>query len=212
MTRARSFGKTARRKLQQRAGAISLGLILGLGLFVAMPAQAQGNVDDPEIFWRENDVPPAPALRTARVVQIDMPIYSEVMVGVDVDSIQVSSKDGVVRYVTLIQGRDGSLSAYYQGVHCNTFQGRTYARYRFDQQTPGWESVDEPWQELKEKKSRYARAVAQAGACEHYVAAPNTEQARRLYARNAKWRGAQVQLAPQAPVAAAASASASDAR
>ncbi|MDO4769602.1 MAG: CNP1-like family protein [Brachymonas sp.] len=161
------------------------------GAALAGAVQAQATVDDPEVLWREHNVPPAPALSTAHMVQIDMPVYSEVTVGVDVNSIQVNSQDGVVRYVTLVQGRDGAVSAYYQGVHCNTFQGRTYARYRFDAPTPGWENVDEPWQDLKEKKSRYARLVAQAGACENYVPAPNTQQARRLYARNAKWQGVQ---------------------
>ncbi len=171
------------------------------GMALAVSAQAQPGSNDADIFWKESDVPPAPAVSTAHAVQIDMPIYSEVMVGVDVNSITVSSKDGVVRYVTFVQGRNGVLSAYYQGVHCKTFHGRTYARYHADQPSPGWESVDEPWQDLKEKKSRYARAVAQAGACEHYVPAPNTEQARRIYARNAKWQGVQI-----VPTAAAASA------
>lgn len=183
-------------------------LTLLAGTALAGAVQAQATVDDPEILWREHDVPPAPALSTTHMVQIDMPVYSEVMVGVDVNSIQVNSQDGVVRYVTLVQGRDGAVSAYYQGVHCNTFQGRTYARYRFDAPTPGWENVDEPWQDLKEKKSRYARLVAQAGACENYVPAPNTQQARRLYARNAKWQGVQwpvpsaASAAPAQPAAA----------
>ncbi|MDO4796168.1 MAG: CNP1-like family protein [Brachymonas sp.] len=175
------------------------------GVALAGAVQAQPTVDDPAILWREHDVPPAPALSTAHMVQIDMPLYSEVRVGVDLNSIQVNSQEGVVRYVTLVQGRDGALSAYYQGVHCNSFQGRTYARYRFDAPTPGWENVDEPWQELKEKKSHYARLVAQAGACENYVPAPNTQQARRLYARNAKWQGVQWP-APSASVVPAASA------
>lgn len=173
----------------------TVALLAGVALAglasLAGAVQAQPTVDDPEILWREHNVPPAPALSTAHMVQIDMPVYSDVRVGVDVNSIQVNSQEGVVRYVTLVQGRDGALSAYYQGVHCNTFHGRSYARYRFDAPTPGWENVDEPWQDLKEKKSRYARLVAQAGACENYVPAPNTEQARRIYARNAKWRGVQ---------------------
>lgn len=67
------------------------------------------------------------------------------------------------------------LSAYYQGVHCKTFQGRTYARYQFDASSPGWKNIDEQWQDLK-KKSRYARAVAQAGACENMCPAPNTKR------------------------------------
>lgn len=134
------------------------------------------------------------------MVRIDMPIYSDVMVGVDVDSVTVSEKDGVVRYVALVQGRDEAWSAYYRGVHCKSFQGRTYARYRSDPDAQGWENVDDTWQDLKEMRSRVPRAIAQAGACENSVAAPNTVQARRAYARNSKWRGVTFQghAAPQA--------------
>ena len=170
-----------------------LGAAAVLLLALAWPTQAQPIREEPDIVWRESDVPPAPAFSSARMVHIDMPIYSEVLVGVDVDTVSVSSKDGVVRYVTVIQGRDGALSAYYQGVHCNSFHGRTYARYHFDREPAGWENIEESWQDLKEKKSRYARAAAQSGACENFVAAPNTKQAQRAYARSAKWRGLPVQ-------------------
>ena len=182
----------------QRGHFHAAGPLLGvaallLGLATAWPVQAQPNREEPEITWRESNVPPAPAFSNARMVHIDMPIYSEIQVGVDVNTVRVSSKDGVVRYVTVVQGRDGAMAAYYQGVHCNSFQGRTYARYHFESQPPRWENVEESWHDLKEKKSRYARAVAQSGACENYVAAPNTAQAQRAYLRNTKWRGASVQ-------------------
>lgn len=102
MTHRNLFGHAAWRSLA--CAAVWLA-----GLAGVVPAQAQLFSTEEDIFWRESDVPPAPALSTARAVRIDMPIYSDVMVGVDVDSIQVSSADGVVRYVTFVQGRDGHL-------------------------------------------------------------------------------------------------------
>ena len=173
-----------------RCGRWALAPTLLATLMLALPVAAQPGAEDPEIVWREGEVAPPPAWSTARMVRIDMPIYSEVMVGVDVDSVTVGGKDGVVRYVAVVQGRGGAGSAYYQGVHCKSFQGRTYARYRFDRDPPGWENVDEAWQDLKDMKSRTARAIAQAGACENFVPAASTVQARRAYARNPKWSGA----------------------
>lgn len=174
--------------------------LLATAMMLALPAAAQPSVADMDPAWREGEVPPPPAWSTARMVRIDMPIYSGVMVGVDVDSVTVGAKDGVVRYVALVQGRDDAWSAYYQGVYCKSFQGRTYARYRSDLGAQGWENVDDAWQDLKEMRSRVPRAIAQAGACENSVAAPNTAQARRAYARNPKWSGVtfQGQAAPQA--------------
>lgn len=157
-------------------------------------AMAQGFLTDRDYSnWQEGEVPPPPALSTANMVRIEVPAYSEMQVGLDVNSVHVSHKDGVVRYVTLLQGRGGAVAAYYQGVHCNRFVGKTYARYRFDTDPPAWETVQEDWIDLREKKSSFANAIARAGACENSVAAASTRDARRAYRRNAKWRGVQVQ-------------------
>ena len=186
--------------MKSRSGMRTGRWTLLAALTLALPAVAQPSIADVDLAWREGEVPPPPAWSTARMVRIDMPTYSGVMVGVDVDSVTVGAKDGVVRYVALVQGRDDAWSAYYQGVHCKSFQGRTYARYRSDPGAQGWENVDGAWQDLKEIRSRVPRAIAQAGACENSVAAPNTAQARRAYARNSKWSGVtfQGQSAPQA--------------
>lgn len=152
-------------------------------------AQAQLVDEDPELYWREGKIPQAPDLMAKRLVRIEMPVFSSMTVGVDVDSVEVSKRDGVVRYVAILQGRNGMLSAYYQGVHCNSFTGRTYARYIFDEPNMGWQTVEEDWQDLRENKSFYARSIVRSGACENSVPASNTAQARRNYARNnSKWR------------------------
>ncbi len=144
---------------------------------------------DPDLHWREGQVPEPPPLTAKRLVRIDMPVFSSITVGVDVDTVQVNKHDGVVRYVTILQGRNGKLSAYYQGVHCNSFTGRTYARYVFDGPDTGWHKIEEEWQDLKQNKSFYARAIASSGACENSVPASNTARARRDYLRNnSKWK------------------------
>lgn len=152
-------------------------------------AQAQLFSDAADTHWREGEVPQPPALSSKNMVQIDMPSYSSLLVGVDIDSVSVTPHDGVVRYVTVLQGADGSLSAYYQGVHCANYTGRTYARYRFDANPPAWENIDAEWQELRESKARYANAAARAGACENFVPASDTATAKRNYAKNSKWTG-----------------------
>lgn len=156
----------------------------------AMPyATAQVVNEDPDLYWREGEIPPAPALTAQRMVRIEMPVFSSMTVGVDVDSVQVDKSEGIVRYVAVLQGRDGNVKAYYQGVHCNSFTGRTYARYNFDAANMGWQTVEEEWQDLRANKSFYARSIAKSGACENSVAASNTAQAQRKYARNnRKWR------------------------
>ena len=160
-----------------------------VGCVLAGTSHAQSVPDEPDTVWRESQVPAPPALSTARMVQIDMPVYSNILVGVDVDSVSVTPRDGVVRYVAVLQGRDGSISAYYQGIHCKGFEGRTYARYRFDANPPGWENIDESWHDLRETKSRYARAIAQSGACENSIAPANTVIAQRNFAKNSRWPG-----------------------
>lgn len=168
---------------------ISRCVMTGLALASAPYVAAQVVDADPDLYWRENKVPPAPALTAKRMVRIEMPVFSSMTVGVDVDTVQVSKRDGVVRYVAVLQGRNGMLSAYYQGVHCNSFTGRTYARYVFDEPNVGWQTVEQDWQDLTLNKSFYARSIAKSGACENSVPASNTAQAQRAYARNnRKWR------------------------
>lgn len=163
-------------------------ILTGLGLGIAPFSLAQVVDADPELYWRESETPQAPAFTAKRMVRIEMPIFSSMKIGVDIDSVTVSKRDGVVRYVAVLQGRNGMLSAYYQGVHCNSFTGRTYARYMFDEPNIGWQAVEEEWQDLRDNKSFYARSIAQSGACENSVPASNTAQAKRNYIRNnSKW-------------------------
>lgn len=144
-------------------------------------------VDDDRAEWREGEIPDPPALNTKAMVQVDMPSYSSMKVGVDLDSLQISRPDGVVRYVTLLQGPDGSRSAYYQGLRCNSFETRTYARYRFADPA-GWEKVSSEWHDLRDARSRYANALAKAGLCENTAPPISVQSVKRVFGRNPMWK------------------------
>lgn len=122
------------------------------------------------------------------MVQIDMPSYSSLLVGVDIDSVSVTPTMAWCATLPCCKALMARFSAYYQGVHCANYTGHTYARYRFDANPPAWENIDAEWQELR-NKARYANAAARAGACENFVPASDTATAKRNYAKNSKWTG-----------------------
>ena len=127
-------------------------------------------------------MPPAPALSTRHLADIAMPEFSALRTSVDLDSVEVAP-DGIVRYVVLMQGSDGSgsRSAYYQGINCNAFAVRTYARYDFNATPPGWEAVDTDWADLHDRQSnRQARAIASSGLCTGLTPPTSSRDARRI--------------------------------
>ena len=91
--------------------------LLALGLLVGTASQAQISLwgggpkeEQPEILKekkQESAVPPAPALSTRHLADIAMPEFSALRTSVDLDSVEVAP-DGIVRYVVLMQGSDGS--------------------------------------------------------------------------------------------------------
>lgn len=166
--------------------------LLALGLLVSTASQAQISLwgggpkeEQPEILKekkQESAVPPAPALSTRHLADIAMPEFSALRTSVDLDSVEVAP-DGIVRYVVLMQGSDGSgsRSAYYQGINCNAFAVRTYARYDFNATPPGWEAVDTDWADLHDRQSnRQARAIASSGLCTGLTPPTSSRDARRI--------------------------------
>jgi len=166
--------------------------LLALGLLASTASQAQIQLwgggpkeDQPEILketTQESPVPPAPALSTRKLVDIEMPGFSAMRTSVDLDSVEVAP-DGIVRYVVLMQGRDGaaSRSAYYQGINCTTFAVRTYARYDFNPTPPGWENVETDWTSLHDRQTnRQARAIASSGLCTGLTPPTSSRDARRI--------------------------------
>lgn len=133
-------------------------LLLGLALS-ASTAFAQLVELDPD--WREEAVPPPPAVRSEGLIPLEIP-GSTLRFGVDPATIAIGS-DRIVRYVVVASGSSGAINALYEGIRCNTGEFKVYARY-----TPGgWTATpDTPWRSLREPPiSRHSLTVARNGAC-----------------------------------------------
>ncbi len=126
---------------------------------------------DPD--WRELDAPPPPALKTERLIAIDMPL-SLLRFGVDPASVSLSS-DGIVRYVVVAASSSGAINASYEGVRCATGQFKVYARHNPDS---GWVRAQGEWRSLQDPAlaSRHSLEIARNGACMGRGTAPTAAQ------------------------------------
>ncbi|AMO22145.1 hypothetical protein GCM10027034_24460 [Ramlibacter solisilvae] len=125
----------------------------------AFAASAQLNPSDPD--WREAAPPPPPALRTDKLVGVDLS-GSALRFGVDPDSVTVGS-DRVVRYVVVATSTSGAVNAMYEGIRCDRALYRVYARH-----TPGagWTPAQDDWRPIHEvAAARHTLAIARNGAC-----------------------------------------------
>ena len=124
---------------------------------------AQPAVDEPE--WSESEVPPPPAFNANQLVTVDVPASSQLVYGVDPATIQISNKDGIVRYVMVATSASGARNVMYEGLRCSTGEFKTYARYSPDGQ---WKSVTDPqWRSVfGNMPSKHALNFARAGACD----------------------------------------------
>ena len=97
------------------------------------------------------------------VVPIEMPRYLTVKLGLDPDSLTVSS-DGIVRYVVVAVSSSGNINAAYEGIWCRAGEVKTYARAGNDGQ---WDPVPDPqWKALNASQpSMHALALARQGVC-----------------------------------------------
>ncbi|KQT08869.1 CNP1-like family protein [Ramlibacter sp. Leaf400] len=122
-------------------------------------AHAQLAPVDPD--WKEVDAPAPPALKTEKLVPIDMG-SSVLRWGVDPASISIAG-DGVVRYVVVARGEGGAVNAMYEGVRCNTAEVKVYARHAGDK----WVAVrDADWKPLRGSAATlHSLAIARNGAC-----------------------------------------------
>lgn len=129
-----------------------------LATWVAQPLLAAEATQPPD-----DQSPPAPMFSTERLIPLEMPPYVTVKVGIDPQTVSVST-DGVVRYVVVMRNAGGSVSAAYEGIQCATGQVITYAR---SQGTGSWIPVQAPvWRDLVDTPSRHAHALARQGACD----------------------------------------------
>ena len=134
---------------------------LGLAL-LAVSSSAQMIVDP---NWHESDVPPPPTFNKNQLIQVEMPKYVSLQLGVDPATLVITA-DGVVRYVMVASNASGSITAMYEGIRCATGEVKTYARYASNGQ---WTPQKDPqWQSLSDNlRSRHALALARQGACQN---------------------------------------------
>ena len=138
---------------------IKQSLACGLAL-AACGAFGQLAPLDPD--WREADAPPPPALKTERLIELEIP-RSTLRYGIDPASVSVGA-DGVVRYVVVARSTSGAVNAMYEGIHCKTGEVKVYARHNPDS---GWVKAQDPqWKSLHEvANTRHSLLIARTGAC-----------------------------------------------
>jgi hypothetical protein len=142
-----------------------------LGLLLATAcvcAQAQFIAQDPD--WKESDVPPPPAFKIERLLEVVISRQSQLIWGVDQDSIKITP-DGVVRYVVVARSPSGALNAMYEGLLCRKGEVITYARFNRDS---GWSNVSSrEWKSFRALgQAAHSWRLAKEGLCDG--AAPPT--------------------------------------
>lgn len=152
-------------KLMARCGAC-----LALCTATALHAQIlQGDAP-----WVESEVPSPPAFDMGKLVTFDVPTSPTLVYGVDPAAIQISRRDGVVRYVLVATSPSGARNVMYEGLRCATGQYKTYARYSPDGQ---WKpATGSEWRTLfGNMPSKHALQFARAGACDGAAAATSVD-------------------------------------
>jgi hypothetical protein len=124
-----------------------------------LAASAQVAPADPD--WKELDAPAPPPVRTSGLVPVDVPGTS-LRFGVDPASVSIGD-DRIVRYVIVATSPSGTVNAMYEGIRCDTAQGKVYARHNPDS---GWVPARGDWQPLNATPhSRHSLMVARNGVC-----------------------------------------------
>jgi hypothetical protein len=139
-----------------------------------MTPLAFGQLADLDPDWKELDSKPPASFRTDNLVYVEMPRYVSVKVGIDPETLTVSS-DGIVRYVVVAVSRSGNVNAAYEGIWCRAGEVKVYARAGNDKQ---WDVVQDPeWKELNANQpSMHARALARQGVCDGRSASGHSPQ------------------------------------
>lgn len=136
-------------------------LCLGMALSGAL-AQAQLKDLDPD--WKENDVTAIPAFDVSRLIEIDMGRRFALTYAIDPATLSLGS-DGILRYVMVARSASGAVNAFYEGLRCETAEGRVYARHN---PSSGWQSADaSKWQPLRETAGMlHVLRFARQGGCD----------------------------------------------
>ena len=127
------------------------------------------NVQD-QVEWKETEVPPPPAFDVSKLITFDVAASSALSYGIDPATLQISPKDGLIRYVMVASSPSGARSVLYEGIRCATGEFKTYARYTSDSQ---WIAATDPqWKSMYQNApSKHPLRLAQAGACDNAAAA-----------------------------------------
>lgn len=133
-------------------------------LLACSAAATQAQLTDIDPDWKETEVPPPPALKTDKLIPLEMPRHLSTRFGVDPDSLRVTP-DGIVRYVVVASSPSGNINASYEGIRCQTAEVKVYARHGA---TGQWTPVSNAqWRPLNNNQpSLHALALARQGACE----------------------------------------------
>jgi len=149
-------------------------IVLAVSIVLLMTTHVSAQLADLDPDWKELVIKPPATFRTDGLVPIEMPRYLTVRVGLDPDSLTVSS-DGIVRYVVVAVSGSGNVNAAYEGIWCRAGEVKTYARAGNDRQ---WDPVANPeWKKLNDSRpSMHALALARQGVCDGRSAAAPSPQ------------------------------------
>ena len=163
---------TLKQKLMVRF--LSRAARCGACLALCVSTLAQGQIFKDEAPWAELEVPPPPAFDVGKLLTVEVPSSPGLVYGVDPASIQISRRDGVVRYVIVATSASGARNVMYEGLRCATGEFKTYARYSPDGQ---WKVVTgSEWRSVfGNMPSRHALRFAQSGACDGAAAASSVD-------------------------------------
>ena len=165
-----NFPSFVRPCLSRPAVAMLVALVLAPAAFAAGERPYENINPQEEAEWKETEVPPAPAFDVNKLLTFDVAASSTLIYGVDPATIQISPKDGLVRYVMVASGSSGARNVLYEGIRCATGEYKTYARYSSDGK---WITATEPqWKSMYQNApSKHPLRFAQAGACDNASAA-----------------------------------------
>ena len=165
---------TAHSVCLSRLKASSLAMVLALILPVIAIADGvrpyqNTNVQD-EVDWKETEAPPPPAFDVNKLLKFEVATNLTLVYGVDPATLQISPKDGLIRYVMVASSPSGARNILYEGIRCATAEFKTYARYASDGK---WIVATDPqWKSMYQNApSKHPLRLAQAGACDNAAAA-----------------------------------------
>lgn len=159
--------------MQLRSGRFAALFTMGV-LSTAMALAQTVNPDQPD--WTEAEVPPPPVFQTSKLVSVDVDAFGSLRYGVDPATLGIG-RDGVVRYVVVVQSPSGAMTAMYEGLRCGTAEYKLYARFNDGHWTPvasrEWRSV------FESSRVKHPLAIARQGGCDGKAPPSSVREMRR---------------------------------